>query len=84
MLGVPWLTGYAQWWEIVLIFSGLALLAFEIFVIPGHGMAAIPGAANLQQLEANIACSAKGPLPEDIQAEIESLGILHEDPRRYI
>jgi len=44
LLGVPWLTGYAQWWEILLIFSGLALLAIEIFVIPGHGLAAIPGA----------------------------------------
>src|SRR5439155_20729616 len=36
IIGVPLLTGYAQWWEILLIFSGLALLAFEIFVFPGH------------------------------------------------
>ncbi len=43
LLGVPWLTGYAQWWEIVLIIAGLSLLAFEIFVIPGHGFAALPG-----------------------------------------
>lgn len=36
LIGVPLLTGYAQWWEIVLIFAGLALIAFEIFVFPGH------------------------------------------------
>jgi membrane-bound serine protease (ClpP class) len=36
IVGVPLLTGYAQWWEIVIIFAGLALLAFEIFVFPGH------------------------------------------------
>jgi membrane-bound serine protease (ClpP class) len=36
LLGVPLLTGYAQWWEIVAIFVGVGLLAFEIFVFPGH------------------------------------------------
>lgn len=43
LIGVPLLTGYAQWWEIVLIFAGLALLAFEIFVFPGHFVSAIVG-----------------------------------------
>jgi membrane-bound serine protease (ClpP class) len=36
LLGIPMLTGYAQWYEIVAIFLGVALLAFEIFVFPGH------------------------------------------------
>lgn len=36
LVGVPLLTGFAQWWEIALIFAGLALIAFEIFVFPGH------------------------------------------------
>jgi membrane-bound serine protease (ClpP class) len=36
LFGVPLLTGYAQWYEVVAIFLGLALLAFEIFVFPGH------------------------------------------------
>ena len=36
LLGIPLLTGYAQWWEIVAIFVGVGLLAFEIFVLPGH------------------------------------------------
>lgn len=43
LLGVPLLTGYASWWEVVAIFGGLALLAFEVFVFPGHGVSAISG-----------------------------------------
>ena len=35
MLGVPLLTGYAQWWEILVIFLGLLLVSLEI-VLPGH------------------------------------------------
>jgi len=42
-IGIPLLTGYAQWWELVAIFAGLALLAFEVFVFPGHGVSAIVG-----------------------------------------
>jgi membrane-bound serine protease (ClpP class) len=38
LVGVPLLTGYAQWWEILMIVVGLALCAFEIFVFPGHGV----------------------------------------------
>lgn len=38
LVGVPLLTGYAQWWEILVIVVGLALCAFEIFVFPGHGV----------------------------------------------
>jgi membrane-bound serine protease (ClpP class) len=45
LIGMPMLTGYAAWWEIVLIFAGLALLAFEIFVFPGHFVSAIAGVA---------------------------------------
>ncbi len=43
LLGVPLLTGYASWWEVLAIFGGLALLAFEVFVFPGHGASAIAG-----------------------------------------
>jgi membrane-bound serine protease (ClpP class) len=42
MLGVPYLTGYAQWWEILLIFVGLGLVAFEI-LLPGHLAPGITG-----------------------------------------
>jgi membrane-bound serine protease (ClpP class) len=44
LVGTPLLTGYATWWELVIIFGGLALLAFEIFVFPGHFVSGIVGA----------------------------------------
>jgi membrane-bound serine protease (ClpP class) len=43
LIGVPLLTGYAQWWEIIVILIGVALLALELFVIPGFGMTGILG-----------------------------------------
>jgi len=43
LVGVPLLTGYAQWWEIVVILVGVGLLALELFVIPGFGVAGILG-----------------------------------------
>src|SRR5688572_18368171 len=43
LIGVPVLTGYAQWWEIVVIVLGLVLVALELFVIPGFGFAGITG-----------------------------------------
>jgi membrane-bound serine protease (ClpP class) len=43
LVGVPLLTGYAQWWEIVVILVGVGLLALELFVIPGFGFAGILG-----------------------------------------
>jgi len=65
--------------------SGLPLTELALrFILRNQQISTvIPGAANVEQLEANVACSDKGPLPEDIHAEIESLGILHYDPRRY-
>ena len=43
LLGAPYLTGMAQWWEIVLILLGIALIGVEVFVIPGFGVAGIAG-----------------------------------------
>jgi membrane-bound serine protease (ClpP class) len=43
LVGMPLLTGYAQWWEVVLIFAGLGLIAFEVFVFPGHFVSAVAG-----------------------------------------
>ena len=43
LVGVPALTGYAQWWEILAIFIGIGLLAIELFVIPGFGVTGISG-----------------------------------------
>lgn len=38
-----YMDGYAQNWEIILFVVGLILIAFEIFVIPGFGVAGISG-----------------------------------------
>jgi membrane-bound serine protease (ClpP class) len=43
LVGVPMLTGYAGWMEVLAILMGLALLALEVFVIPGFGAAGILG-----------------------------------------
>ena len=43
LVGIPLLTGYAQWWEIIVILVGVALLALELFVLPGFGAAGILG-----------------------------------------
>jgi membrane-bound serine protease (ClpP class) len=43
LVGVPLMTGYAGWLEVVGILIGLALLALEIFVIPGFGAAGVTG-----------------------------------------
>lgn len=43
LLGVPMLTGYAQWWEILAVLVGIVLLAVELFVLPGFGVAGIAG-----------------------------------------
>ena len=42
MLGVPLLTGYAQWWEILVIFLGLLLVSLEI-ALPGHIFPGVTG-----------------------------------------
>ena len=47
LLGAPYLAGMAQWWEIMLIMLGLVLVAAELFVIPGFGVAGISGAVCL-------------------------------------
>lgn len=66
--------------------SGLPLseLALRFILMNPQISTTIPGAANIEQLEANVAAAAKGPLPDDLTAQIESLGLLHYDPRRYI
>ncbi|KPK73369.1 MAG: hypothetical protein AMJ79_15150, partial [Phycisphaerae bacterium SM23_30] len=43
LFGSKFLVGMANWWEIAVFFIGLALLATEIFVIPGFGIAGISG-----------------------------------------
>ncbi len=66
--------------------SGILLpeLALRFILSNPQISVTIPGAANLEQLDANLDAAEKGPLPEQLQAEIEALGILHHDPKRYI
>ncbi|MHC5112860.1 MAG: NfeD family protein [Planctomycetota bacterium] len=47
LIGAPWLVGMAQWWDILLIVLGIGLIAAEILVIPGLGIAGISGAVCL-------------------------------------
>jgi membrane-bound serine protease (ClpP class) len=46
-LGAPYLAGYTVTWEIVVILLGLVLVAVELFLIPGFGVAGILGIALL-------------------------------------
>lgn len=41
--GAPYLTGLANVWEIAVILVGFVLIAVEVFVIPGFGIAGISG-----------------------------------------
>jgi len=43
LFGVPLLTGYAGWLEMLLILAGVGLIALEIFVVPGFGITGISG-----------------------------------------
>lgn len=43
LLGVPMLTGYAQWWMLAMVIMGIALIVFEIFVFPGHLISLLVG-----------------------------------------
>ena len=45
LLGVPLMTGYAQWYEIIMVLVGIALIAIEVFVLPGHMLPGIAGIA---------------------------------------
>ena len=45
LVGVPMLTGYAQWWEVLAVIVGLVLIALELFVVPGFGLPGITGLA---------------------------------------
>jgi membrane-bound serine protease (ClpP class) len=44
LVGAPAMIGLAEWWEILLVLAGIALIAVEVFVLPGTGVAGIGGA----------------------------------------
>jgi membrane-bound serine protease (ClpP class) len=43
IIGSKYLTGLANWLEIILLFAGIILILIEFFVIPGFGIAGILG-----------------------------------------
>ncbi|MBU1518803.1 MAG: hypothetical protein KKE31_05440 [Planctomycetes bacterium] len=43
LFGSRFLTGLATWWEVAVFAAGIILLAIEIFVIPGFGVAGVLG-----------------------------------------
>jgi membrane-bound serine protease (ClpP class) len=43
LLGAPALMGMAQWWGILLVLIGIALILLELLVIPGVGIAGVLG-----------------------------------------
>lgn len=43
LLGAPALTGMAQWWDILFVLAGILLIAAELLVIPGFGIAGVAG-----------------------------------------
>ncbi|MHC4909204.1 MAG: NfeD family protein [Planctomycetota bacterium] len=47
LIGAPMLAGMAQWWDVLLIGVGVLLVAAELFIIPGTGIAGVAGAAAL-------------------------------------
>lgn len=44
LIGAPSLLGLAEWWEILVVVAGIALIAVEVFILPGTGIAGIAGA----------------------------------------
>ena len=68
LFGIPYLTGYAEWYEILFVVGGIALLAVEIFVIPGFG---IFGIAGLVGIVIGLALTFVGPiLPGTVPAGV--------------
>lgn len=47
LVGAPYLLGMAQWWDLLLILVGVALVLAELFFIPGVGVAGFGGAVCL-------------------------------------
>ncbi len=43
LVGAPSLLGLAEWWEIALVIAGIALIALEIFVMPGTAFVGLVG-----------------------------------------
>lgn len=47
LVGAPAMVGLAQWWGIAMVFLGLILIAVELFMLPGVGVAGLLGLLSL-------------------------------------
>ncbi len=47
LFGIPFLTGFAEWYEVLFVVLGLILLAVEVFVIPGFGVFGLTGLVSI-------------------------------------
>jgi membrane-bound serine protease (ClpP class) len=70
LLGVPLLTGYAGWAEVVAILLGISLIALEIFVLPGFG---VPGIMGIVLLLVGLTMTFVGNEPIEIPGILPSL-----------
>ncbi|MAD19407.1 MAG: hypothetical protein CMJ52_04190 [Planctomycetaceae bacterium] len=43
LLGAPLLAGMSEWWTVAAVLLGLMLAAFELFLLPGFGVAGVAG-----------------------------------------
>lgn len=64
--------GMASWMPVLMVIAGLLFLAVEVFLIPGHGVAALLG---LLAVLAGIVLSIIGPFPGPADVAI-ALGVL--------
>jgi membrane-bound serine protease (ClpP class) len=44
LVGAPGILGLAEWWEILLVLAGIALIGAEILIVPGMGFVGVLGA----------------------------------------
>ena len=47
LIGAPWLAGLSNWWPLLAVLVGLALIAMEVTLAPGTLLLGIPGAVLL-------------------------------------
>lgn len=64
--------GMAPWMPVLMVIAGLLFLAVEVFLVPGHGVAALLG---LMAVLAGIVLSIMGPFPGPADVAI-ALGVI--------
>jgi membrane-bound serine protease (ClpP class) len=68
LIGAPALVNMAQWWDILLVVGGLLLIAVELFVLPGVGIAGVAG----------VVCLLIGLIGTFVSDDLNSIGAQNE------